>query len=84
MRFQGDTRTNGFCLEVFADKISIDAGINVSTLTDEDDLSTGSDIVFRARRIGTPEIENLLPVGYLPKSVEIVVGANATLKGSSV
>src|SRR5207249_7459719 len=50
----------------------------------QDDLSTGNDIVFRARRIGTTEIENLLPSGYLAKTVEIDIGANAVLRGSSV
>ncbi len=84
MRFAGDTLTHGGYLEVFADRILIDPGVTLSTLTDQNDLSTGNDIVFRARRIGTPEIENLLPSGYLAKSVEIDVGAGATLRASSI
>ena len=39
---------------------------------------------FRARRIGTTEIENLLPSGYLTKTVEIDIGAGATMLGSSI
>ena len=73
VRFEGDTETNdgyigthGGYLEAFADNISVAAGTVLSTLVDDDDLTTGNDIVFRARRIGTPEIENLLPVG-LPR-----------------
>ncbi|MCI0464745.1 MAG: hypothetical protein L0Z62_48090, partial [Gemmataceae bacterium] len=84
VRFQGDTLTHGGYLEVFADKIVIDANKTLSTLTDQNDLTTGNDIVFRARRIGTTEIENLLPSGYLPKSVEIDVGAGVQIRASSI
>ena len=41
-------------------------------------------ITFRARRIGTPEFENLLPSGFLNKSVSIDIGHDATLTGGSV
>ncbi|MDB5862130.1 MAG: repeat-containing protein, partial [Ramlibacter sp.] len=84
VRFEGDVYTKGGYLEVFADKIYVNAGKTLSTLTDQADLSTGNDIVFRARRIGTTEIENLLPSGYLSKSVEIDVGANATIRASGI
>src|SRR3954454_4893609 len=82
VRFQGNTYTGGGYLEVFADEIYIDPGVTLSTLTDQADLDTGDDIVFRARRIGTPEIENLLPSGYLAKKTLIDVGAGATIRAN--
>ena len=82
--FDGNVSTNGGYLEVFADVIVVSAGRTLSTLSDDNDLSSGNDIVFRARRIGTPEIENLLPVGYLAKKVEITIGDNAVVKASSI
>src|SRR5439155_6297038 len=43
-----------------------------------------NDIVFRARRIGTPELENLLPSGYLSKTVSIDIGAGANLYAGNI
>ncbi|MES2101762.1 MAG: LEPR-XLL domain-containing protein, partial [Pseudomonadota bacterium] len=82
--FADDVFTGGGYLEVFADEIKVRAGVTLSTRIDGDDLTTANDIVFRARRIGTTEIENLLPSGYLSKSVDIDIGANAVLEGSNV
>ena len=82
--FETDVYTGGGYLEVFADKINISDNKILSTLTDQNDLSSGNDIVFRARRVGTTELENLLPSGYLSKSVEINVGAGANLLASSI
>ena len=82
--FAGDTFTRGGYLEAFADDISVADGITVSTLADQSDLATGNDIVFRARRIGTTELENLLPSGYISKSVSITIGADAVLKSGSI
>ena len=42
---------------------------------------TGNDIVFRARRIGTPEIENLMPAGYLAEDRAIDIGDDADARG---
>ena len=69
---------------MFADKIVVKEGITLSTETDAGDLTTGNDIVFRARRIGTPEIENLLPIGYIGKTTSIVVENDAEIRASSI
>ena len=94
VRFEANTFTNGAYLEVFADVIKILDGVFVSTLADnpadlaaiptDDELANAGDIVFRARRIGTPEIENLMPAGYLAKQTEISVGAGARVWGSGI
>ncbi len=82
--FEGNVYTGGGYLEVFADKIDISDDKIISTLTDQNDLESGNDIVFRARRIGTTELENLMPSGYLSKTVEINVGARAEMRASSI
>ena len=82
--FAGDVYTRGGYLEAFGDDISVAAGVTLSTLIDENDLSSGDDIVFRARRIGTPDFENTLPSGYLSKSVTIDIGDNATLLAANI
>ncbi|MFN9446209.1 MAG: hypothetical protein ACK57Y_09265, partial [Pirellulaceae bacterium] len=81
--FEGSVYTRGGYLEVFSDTIRVNDGVTLSTVVDND-LDASNDIVFRARRVGTVEFENLLPSGYLSKSVEIEIGKNATLLGSSV
>ncbi|MFN5948454.1 MAG: hypothetical protein ACK43N_08165, partial [Pirellulaceae bacterium] len=81
--FEGSVYTRGGYLEVFSDTIRVNDGVTLSTVVDTD-LDASNDIVFRARRVGTVEFENLLPSGYLSKSVEIEIGKNATLLGSSV
>src|SRR5207248_660412 len=43
-----------------------------------------NDIVFRARRIATPELENLLPSGYLSKTVSIDIGTGANLYAGDI
>ena len=92
--FAGSIATQGGYLEAFADDIVVASGKTLSTLktaaltadlkpifsADGED----NDIVFRARRIGTPEIENLLPSGYLAKGVSIDIGANANLFAGSI
>src|SRR5262249_54544091 len=56
-----------------------------SAVPDRPDFAGGTnDIVFRARRIGTPEIENLLPSGYLSKTVSIEIGQQANLYAGSI
>ena len=40
--------------------------------------------MFRARRIGTPEIENLLPSGYLAKKRGSTSGAGATSRANAI
>jgi hypothetical protein len=86
--FAGNTFTRGGYLEVFADDIKVNNGVIVSTVPDDEAttgvLANGNDIVFRARRIGTPEIENLLPAGYLSKSVSIEVGTGAVMRATSI
>ena len=44
----------------------------------------GDDIVFRARRISTAELDALLPIFGDIKTVSIDIGAGATLIGESV
>ncbi|MEO6651268.1 MAG: hypothetical protein ABIP17_01255, partial [Ilumatobacteraceae bacterium] len=82
--FEGDVSTGGGYLEVFADEITVAAGATLSTLPTGGALEDGADIVFRARRFGTPEIENLLPVGYLSKTVAITIGAGAIVSAGSI
>jgi len=81
VRFEGSVFTGGGYLEVFADNIIVDPYVTLSTrlagVVDDG-------ITFRARRIGTPEFENLLPFGFLNKSVSIDIGHDATLTGNSV
>ena len=84
VRFDGNTLTHGGYLEVFADSIAVSSGVTLSTLADASNPASGNDIVFRARRIGTPEIENLLPAGYLSKSVGIDLGVGAKLQAASI
>ncbi len=82
--FESDVFTHGGYLEAFADDISVAAGKTLSTELNPGDLSDADDIVFRARRIGTPEIENLLPSGYLSKSVSINIGTGASLRAANI
>ena len=84
VRFEGDTNTRGALLEVFADRIQVADGVTLSTLADAGNPASGNDIVFRARRVGTPEIENLLPAGFLSKSVGIDLGADSRLQAASI
>ena len=58
--------------------------VNTALTPDPQFADGGADIVFRARRISTPEVENLLPSGYLSKSVSIDVGASASLYASNI
>ncbi|HEY9239052.1 MAG TPA: hypothetical protein VIP10_09480, partial [Burkholderiaceae bacterium] len=90
--FAGNVYTRGGYLEAFADDIVVEAGVTLSVLKNPA-LSAGKPIftedednfiVFRARRIGTPEIENLLPSGYLQKGVSIDIGAHAKLYADSI
>ncbi|HEX8030490.1 MAG TPA: hypothetical protein VF491_18580, partial [Vicinamibacterales bacterium] len=91
VRFEGDVYTHGGYLEVFADDIIVNPGKTLSTLINTTLVSDqpvfedgGNDIVFRARRIGTPEIENLLPSGYISKTVSIDIGTGANLHAGSI
>ena len=91
IRLEGDIYTRGGLLEVFGDDIIVSDGVVLSTLVNtalidgDPDYSGGSnDIVFRARRVGTPEIENLTPVGYIPKSVSIDIGDGAKLLAANI
>ena len=73
MRFEGNVSTGGGYLEVFGDNIIVDPYVILSTRpTSAGEVDDG--ITFRARRIGTPEFENLLPSGFLDKSVSIDIG----------
>src|SRR5262249_61674338 len=56
-------------------------GYLAATGTEHKLTLVGDDIVFRARRIGTVELENLLPGFGSDKKVEIDIGANAALTG---
>ncbi|MFL6013428.1 MAG: hypothetical protein ACJ74P_03940, partial [Gaiellaceae bacterium] len=82
--FDQSVSTGGGYLEVFADRIEVAADTTLSTRPTGRPLEEANDIVFRARRIGTPEIENLLPAGYLAKKTEIVIGARATVEAGSI
>ena len=84
VRFEGEVYTHGGYLEAFADKIVVAPNATVSTLTNSADLASGRDIVFRARRISTVEIENQLPSGYLTKSVSIDIGAGAKVLAAGI
>lgn len=68
---------------MFAENIKINDNVTLST-EDPNDPDGANDIVFRARRIGTAELENLSPLLVLNKSVSIDVGANATLTGGGI
>jgi hypothetical protein len=90
--FNGNVATHGGYLEAFADDITVAPNVTLSTLKtatldangkpifSEDD----NEIVFRARRVGTPEIENALPSGYLSKGVSIDIGTHANLFADSI
>jgi hypothetical protein len=89
--FDGNIYTNGGYLEAFGDNIEVTDGSILSTAirdplnpTAPGNLSDGNDIVFRARRISTPDLVNLTPVGYVPKSVEIRIGTGAKVYASSI
>jgi hypothetical protein len=83
VNFAGSISTNGGYLEAFAESISVASGVTLSA-EDPTDPDGADFIVFRARRIGTAEIENLTPVGGISKTVAIDIGANATLEGAGV
>ena len=80
----GSINTRGGDFEAFSDHFKVADNVTLSTVADGTDLASGGDITVRARRVGTPEIENLMPVGYLNKSVSINIGTNATLKAGSI
>ena len=90
--FDTSVSTHGAYLEVFADTIKVEANVHLSTTTDDCqrahlelcDLAAANDITFRARRVGTPDIENLMPAGYLLKETDITIGANALITATSV
>ena len=72
--FAGSIKTG--VLKAFAETIRVDAGVV---------LDVGDAFLeFRARRFGTAELENLLPVFVSDKNVSIAVGENAQLKGAGV
>src|SRR5262249_30764097 len=76
VEFTGSISTGDKLLEVFAENVKVDAGVTLDTGED--------DILFRARRIGTAELENLTPIAAgdaFTKTVSIDVGTGATLKG---
>jgi hypothetical protein len=57
--FANDIDTKGGYLEAFAEHIGVAAGVTLST---RDASGEANDIVFRARRFGSAELENLSPV----------------------
>jgi hypothetical protein len=79
--FANDIDTNGGYLEAFAEHISVAAGVTLST---RDTSGEADDIVFRARRFGSAELENLSPVLGTNRQVSIDIGANAVLDGGAI
>lgn len=69
--FSGDINTQGGFLDVWADCITVNANVKIAV--------GDNDIVFRSRRIGIAELENLSPVLGTSRSVAIDVGAGAEL-----
>lgn len=83
--FSGDTFTHGGLIEVFAESITVNPGVKVSTLTNPEDLnSEGGDIVFRARRFNTADLANLSPLMINTRDVEVNIGAGAELTGAGI
>ncbi|HLL17492.1 MAG TPA: hypothetical protein VK439_01805, partial [Rubrivivax sp.] len=72
----GNINTRGGFLDIWADNISVNPGVVVET--------GSGDIVLRARMTGLADIENLLPVFGTARSVDIDIGANATLRGGGI
>ena len=83
VRFQGDTSPAAGTSRCSPTR-SHRSGVTCRPSPTRPTSTTGDDIVFRARRIGTPEIENLLPSGYLAKKTQIDIGADATLRASDL
>jgi hypothetical protein len=79
--FSGDVDTDGGYLEVFAENITVDAGATLSTRAA---VGGAADIVLRARRFGSADLENLSPVLGTSRQVAIDIGAGATLDGGSI
>src|SRR5262249_25426602 len=79
VEFTGSISTGDKLLEVFAENVKVDAGVTLDTGED--------DILFRARRIGTAELENLTPIAAgdaFTQTVSIDVGTGATLQGGGI
>ena len=74
VRFSGNINL-GY-LEVFADHISVDAGVHIDT-GDEN-------IFFKSSVIGVATFENLLPVFATLRSVSVDIGAGAVLEGGGI
>ncbi|HND51825.1 MAG TPA: hypothetical protein PLV92_05495, partial [Pirellulaceae bacterium] len=84
IQFTGDIATHGGGIEAFADKITVSSDVTMSTLATDGDLSSGADLVFRARRVDSVALANLTPVGVSSKDVEIAIGAGAVLHASAI
>ena len=69
--FSGDIDTQGGFLDVWADCITVNDNVSIAV--------GDNDIVFRSRRIGTAELENLSPALGTSRSVSIDIGASAEL-----
>jgi hypothetical protein len=81
----GNINTRGGFLDIWADNITVNPGVVVDTVKPGvvGDTHRG-DIVLRARMTGLADIENLLPVFGTARSVDIDIGANATLRGGGI
>ena len=85
VRFSGNVYTHGGMLQTFADRIYVDAGVEISTLRDPlDPTSEGGDIDFRARRVNTTEFVNASPVMVSLRDVVVDIGAGAKLQAGAV
>ena len=81
--FSGGVATGGGLLEVFADHITVASTVALSTLAQPGGID--GDIVFRARRIGTAELENATPVGFVTdRNVSITIGQDAQLDAANI
>ncbi|MCS7045019.1 MAG: hypothetical protein NZO58_01555, partial [Gemmataceae bacterium] len=81
--FAGNVDTKGAYLEVFADHITVNDNVTLSTRTTDPD-GESSDIVFRARRFNVPEIQNLSPLIVQTKVTSVTIGAGAVLRAASI
>ena len=82
--FAGSVSTGGGYLETFADHIVVADGVTLSA-RDAIDPTDANDIVFRARRLNVPQLENLSPLAFVQdKHVSVDIGTGATLTGGGV
>jgi hypothetical protein len=73
--FSGNITTSG--LDIWADTIRVNDNVLI-------DVVDEGDIVFRARLVGIPDLENLSPAFGINRSVEISIGKKAVLNAGSI